>query len=108
MQELVTRTANEAAAQRAVAREVSGDSPYETEAARAVLATLDWLEGITPMAPVTGGPVEPTADLVTRERLRAEDAEQRALRAGADGTYPGKVGQTLSWWVRRTFTEAPL
>ncbi len=103
-----TRTANEAAALRAAAGEVAGRSAYETEVARAVVATLDWLEGATDLAPVTGEPVTPTADTVVRERLRAEDAEQRALRGQVDGTYAGVVGQTLSWWTRRAFTEAPL
>lgn len=103
-----TRSANEAAALRAAAREVAGRSAYEAEVARAVVATLDWLEGATELAPVTGEPVEPTPDAVARERLRAVDVEDRALRSRVDGTYAGCVGQTLSWWLVRPFAEAPL
>lgn len=102
-----TRGSNELAIQRAAANEVTDPDAYEVQKRRAVLATLDWLEGRTALAPVTGDPVEPDEDAIVTERLRAEDVEERALRSGLDGTYPGMCGVVLSWFHRRPFTEAP-
>lgn len=108
-----TRGPNELAHQRACAESpISPAAPaweraYETEKARGVLAVLDWLEGRTPLSPVTGDPVDPDQRAVETERLRAEDLERRALLGGVDGTYPGQVGLTLSWYLKRAFVEAP-
>lgn len=107
------RGPNELAIQRAAAGEPvsphadAWERTREHEKARAVLATLDWLEGRSVLAPVTGDPVVPDADSIDLELTRAEDVEQRALRSGVDGTYPGNVGLTLSWFLKDQFTEAP-
>lgn len=83
-------------------------SAYRAARARAVLAALDWLEGRTPLAPASGDPIAPDEDAVVRERLIAEDVEDEARRRRGEGMYPGVVAHTLSWWCRRSDTEAPL
>lgn len=107
------RSPNELAIQRAAAGQPvspnaeAWEKAREQEKARAVVATLDWIEGRTALAPVTGEPIDPDDDAVDLELTRAEDAEQRALRSGVDSTYWGNVGLTLSWLLKEQFTEAP-
>jgi hypothetical protein len=103
-----TRTPNELAIQRAAARELpSRPDPWEITKARAVLAALDWVEGLTPFAPLSGDAVEPVEDAVVAERRHAESVEELALSRGLDGTFPGQVGVVLSWFHKRPYTEAP-
>lgn len=106
-----TRNANELAGQRAGADEVLAPGydpePYEVQVAAAWLAALDWIEGRRDTAPVSGDLVEATERAIHDERVLAEEAEEAALRKGLDGTYPGQVGVALSWFHKRTWTEAP-
>lgn len=102
-----TRTLPEVEAQRAEARaRLDSIQRYERAQADAVLAAVAWLLDGGP-APITGGPVEPDEDMISRERLRAEDAERLALDRGLDGTWPGTVGVVLGWYHRRPYVEAP-
>lgn len=114
------RTRNETAGLRAAAAVSLGQGRYGRSVAEAVVATLDWLEGVTATSPWTGdeAPIPAALDrdsddrgrLVT-ERLRAEDAEQLAIRqggAGRESVYPGVVAQTIQWWLGSSVTEAPL
>jgi hypothetical protein len=102
-----TRGPNELAIQRAAALGVLDPDPYEREVSRAVLAALDWIEGRAGLAPVSADPIEATEKAIHDERVHAEEIEDRALRSGLDGTFPGTVGVVLSWYHCRTFTEAP-
>lgn len=104
-----TRPLHVVEAQRAAARERL-DSPqrFEQVQARGVLAAVAWLLDGGP-APITGGVVEPTERAISRERLRAEDAEALALDRGLteQAWWTGTVGVVLSWYHCRTHTEAP-
>ncbi len=107
--QMPVRTAPEVAALRATATDIveRGSTDYRMAVARAVLATLDWIDG-TAGNPASGDPLVADDVGIVREQMRAEDLERALMRAFADGTWPGTVGQTLAWYRCGAFTESPL
>lgn len=99
----VVRTQAERDQQRVAAEEALADGrwPYRVALARGFLVTLDWVEGKRELAPVSETPLDPS--WCGRERLRAADAENMALRQGEKETmwWYGAVFQTLGWLTSR-------
>lgn len=109
-----TRERTLAAAQRALAREeldadLSGSAmrQYRRTRAQAVLATVEWVEGVQAFAPASGVFEDGTLrSAMDRERVRAHDLEA-AARGNASGWFPGVVEQLLAYLLGREGAQPP-
>jgi hypothetical protein len=93
------RTAPEIAAERVRARtEMDGGTDYSLVEGRAVLATLDWLEGRALVTPITDQAEAAAEDGAVRRELRAAKRLE-AVSPLAERVYPSGVIRALKWWL---------
>lgn len=76
---------------------------YTGQRVAATYAALDWVEGLTVVAPVTGEPMVATPANVHMESVRAADRENAHQRASEFDAmaWPGAVFAALEWVLGR-------
>lgn len=111
------RTPAEVSGLRAAAELRRDSSEYMRVRCGAVLATLDWIAGLSVIGPATGERRLPD-EIIERvgysptgmhvEQVQAEDLERSLVGRGDEHVWPGVVAQTLRWYQHRRRTEAPV